>query len=154
GGDDLVALARQQRADNPQVRGLVVDDKDSAERGFGVRHGIPVAGPLPTCIKLNGRPPEESQVCRRGPMSVDVFTERVQEAPPAALRGSITRQAPGARPSRATAPMPTRTSRKVGSPTAAVIRRTCRLRPSVMTTCSQASGTVLRKRTGGSRGHR
>ena len=49
--------------------------------------------------------------------------------------------------------MATRTSRSVGSPTAAVMRRTWRLRPSLIVSSSQASGTVLRKRTGGSRGH-
>ena len=45
-----------------------------------------------------------------------------------------------------------RTSRRVGWPTAAVIRRTCRLRPSVIVSLIQQSGTVLRMRTGGSRG--
>ena len=44
--------------------------------------------------------------------------------------------------------MATRTSRKVGCPTAAVIRRTCRLRPSRMVIRSQAVGTFLRNRIG------
>jgi hypothetical protein len=49
--------------------------------------------------------------------------------------------------------MATRTSRSVGRPTAAVIRRTWRLRPSWIVSSIHASGTCLRKRTGGSRGH-
>ena len=44
--------------------------------------------------------------------------------------------------------MATRTSRKVGWPTAAVIRRTWRLRPSRMVSRSQAVGTFLRNRIG------
>nr|GFA34314.1 hypothetical protein [Tanacetum cinerariifolium] len=48
--------------------------------------------------------------------------------------------------------MRTRTNRSVGRPTAAVIRRTWRFRPSLITNSSQLVGTLLRKRTGGSRG--
>ncbi len=47
-----------------------------------------------------------------------------------------------------------RMSRRVGNPTAAVIRRTWRFRPSVISNCNQWVGTVLRKRTGGSRAQR
>ena len=50
--------------------------------------------------------------------------------------------------------MRTRTRRSVGSPTAAVMRRTWRLRPSRMVIANQLVGTLLRKRTGGLRGHR
>ena len=48
--------------------------------------------------------------------------------------------------------MRTRKRRKVGCPTAAVIRRTCRFFPSTSTRPIQQVGTVLRKRTGGTRG--
>ena len=44
--------------------------------------------------------------------------------------------------------MATRTSRNVGCPTAAVIRRTWRLRPSRIVKRSQAVGTFLRNRIG------
>ena len=64
------------------------------------------------------------------------------------------RQCPGAIPSSDQSPTCQRTSRRQGSPTWATMRRTCRLRPSVSVTRSQASGTVLRNRTGGSRGQR
>ena len=60
---------------------------------------------------------------------------------------------PGARPSIDQGPTAWRISRSVGSPTAAVIRRTCRLRPSVSVSSSQAVGIALRTRIGGSRGH-
>src|SRR6185312_4526853 len=49
--------------------------------------------------------------------------------------------------------MRTRISRSVGKPTAAVMRRTWRLRPSRKVSVSQLVGMLLRKRTGGSRGH-
>ena len=45
-------------------------------------------------------------------------------------------------------PTATRTSRNVGCPTAAVIRRTWRLRPSRMVSRSQAVGTFFRNRIG------
>ncbi|MEY2920945.1 MAG: hypothetical protein RL261_2250, partial [Pseudomonadota bacterium] len=44
-------------------------------------------------------------------------------------------------------------SRSVGKPTAAVIRRTCRFRPSLNSTSIHAVGIALRLRIGGSRGH-
>ena len=47
-----------------------------------------------------------------------------------------------------------RTSRRVGRPTAAVMRRTWRLRPSRRSSCSQAVGTVRRWRIGGWRSGR
>ena len=51
-------------------------------------------------------------------------------------------------------PMATRTSRSVGWPTAAVIRRTWRFRPSRSTRRSQAVGTFLRNRIGTGRSGR
>src|SRR3546814_7334000 len=62
------------------------------------------------------------------------------------------RHSPGSIPSIAQSPTLHRTSLSVGWPMAAVIRRTWRFRPSRMVSLSQPSGTVLRKRTGGSRG--
>lgn len=50
--------------------------------------------------------------------------------------------------------MAARTSRSVGWPTAAVMRRTWRLRPSLwMLKASQAVGMLCRTRIGGSRSH-
>jgi len=46
-----------------------------------------------------------------------------------------------------------RISRGVGWPTAAVMRRTCRLRPSAITSSSQRVAICCRTRTGGSRDH-
>jgi hypothetical protein len=43
------------------------------------------------------------------------------------------------------------TNRKVGKPTAAVIRRTCLFLPSVKVMLSQLVGTLFRNRIGGSR---
>ena len=63
------------------------------------------------------------------------------------------RQEPGASPSSVSRPIWTRTSRSVGSPTAAVMRRTWRLRPSRIVSSIHESGTVLRTRIGGNRGH-
>ena len=37
-GGHRIAVAFQQRADHPQVRGLVVDDEDAAGAGFRMRH--------------------------------------------------------------------------------------------------------------------
>src|SRR5690606_20910904 len=64
---------------------------------------------------------------------------------PLSLDGAIssTANSPGARSSRDQSPMRTRTRRRVGRPTAAVMRRTWRLRPSRMVSSSQAVGTVL-----------
>ena len=62
------------------------------------------------------------------------------------------RHRPCARSGARKAPMRTRTSRSVGCPTAAVMRRTCRLRPSVSSSEIQQSGTFNRNRIGGSRG--
>ncbi len=64
---------------------------------------------------------------------------------------------PGASPRRSRGGPPsmrsiaTRSRRKVGSPTAAVIRRTCRLRPSRNSSSSQLVGMESRRRIGGSR---
>src|SRR6267143_697717 len=58
-------------------------------------------------------------------------------------------QSPGARSFNCNFPIRTRTKRRVGRPTAAVIRRTCRFRPSRKMILSQQSGTVLRNRIGG-----
>ena len=55
---------------------------------------------------------------------------------------------PGASSPRDMGPTATRTRRSVGCPTAAVMRRTWRLRPSVIESFSQAVGTFLRKRIG------
>src|SRR3546814_12816784 len=63
------------------------------------------------------------------------------------------RHSPGCSARNCQSPIATRTRRNVGRPTAAVMRRTWRLRPSAITSSSHASATVLRKRTGGSRGH-
>ena len=49
--------------------------------------------------------------------------------------------------------MATRTKRSVGWPTAAVMRRTWRLRPSRITNSIHAVGMLARWRIGGSRGH-
>ena len=49
--------------------------------------------------------------------------------------------------------MAARTSRNVGSPTLAVIRRTWRFLPSLITIYSHAVGTDSRWRTGGTRSH-
>src|SRR5690348_16997132 len=64
----------------------------------------------------------------------------------------MARDSAGANPFSAYSPICMRISRNVGRPTAAVIRRTCRLRPSRRVSSIQESGTDLRKRTGGSRG--
>ncbi len=63
------------------------------------------------------------------------------------------RHAPVASPSRLHGPMRQRTRRRVGKPTAALMRRTWRLRPSVSVRLSQEVGMLARKRTGGSRSH-
>ncbi|MNR04619.1 hypothetical protein D3C85_1205960 [compost metagenome] len=47
--------------------------------------------------------------------------------------------------------MPTRTSRSVGNPTAAVIRLTWRFLPSRICNSTQVAGMAARKRIGGSR---
>jgi len=49
--------------------------------------------------------------------------------------------------------MAMRTRRSVGNPTAAVMRRTCRLRPSLIVSSIQLVAILRRKRIGGSRGH-
>src|SRR5262249_61936119 len=54
------------------------------------------------------------------------------------------RHSPGRRLPRDHAPIPVRTSLKVGWPTAAVMRRTCRLRPSVNVISSHAVDTSRR----------
>jgi len=59
---------------------------------------------------------------------------------------------PGARPSSVWGPIAARISRSVGSPTAAVIRRTWRLRPSRITSSIHPSGTDFRTLIGGTRG--
>ena len=64
----------------------------------------------------------------------------------------ICRCSPGARSSSRQSPIATRTSRKVGWPTRAVIRRTWRFLPSVMVSSSQLSGICCRTRIGGVRG--
>jgi hypothetical protein len=65
------------------------------------------------------------------------------------------RLSPGSSGSRSSdqVPIATRIKRKVGWPTAAVMRRTWRLRPSLMRSSIQESGISLRTRIGGSRGH-
>lgn len=62
------------------------------------------------------------------------------------------RHVPGGKPSRVQSPTDQRMRRRVGWPTAAVIRRTWRFRPSVRVSSSQLSGMDLRARIGGSRG--
>ena len=62
------------------------------------------------------------------------------------------RHFPAERSPSAKFPMRTRSRRRVGWPAAAVIRRTWRFLPSTSSRASQASGTFLRKRMGGSRG--
>lgn len=63
------------------------------------------------------------------------------------------RHSPTPSPAKVQGPIATRTSRNVGWPTLAVIRRTWRFLPSHSTISIQLVGTDLRKRTGGSRGH-
>ena len=70
-----------------------------------------------------------------------------------AQQGS-SRHSPGCRSPSSQSPIRTLTSRRVGNPTAAVMRLTWRLRPSRMVIASQLVGMLLRKRTGGWRGHR
>ena len=64
------------------------------------------------------------------------------------------RQAPGASPSVVQGPTACRMRRNVGSPAAAVIRRTWRFRPSVSVISSHDVGSALRTRMGGVRGQR
>ena len=64
------------------------------------------------------------------------------------------RHCPGARSPSRTGPTATRTRRRVGKPTAAVMRRTCRLRPSRIVSRSHAVGTFLRNRIGTGRSGR
>ena len=58
--------------------------------------------------------------------------------------GVMARQAPGARSPSINGPMATRTSRKAGWPTAAVMRLTWRFIPSCRTISTHAVGTVRR----------
>ena len=68
------------------------------------------------------------------------------------------RQQPGASPSRSRGSEPSirsialRISRRVGKPMAAVMRRTCRLRPSCSSSSNQVVGMLRRSRIGGCRG--
>ena len=78
---------------------------------------------------------------------------------PAAGRGPggggwISRKCPGARPSSVHSPTRQRSRRRVGKPTAAVMRRAWRLRPSRRVSSIQLVGMAARRRIGGSRGHR
>ena len=73
---------------------------------------------------------------------------------PSALPRPRGRAIPGSSPSRVIGPTATRTSRNVGWPTAAVIRRTWRFRPSRRTRRIQAVGTFLRNRIGTGRSGR
>src|SRR5690554_7889121 len=66
----------------------------------------------------------------------------------------ILRYLPGSSPSSDQSPIRLRVSRNRGNPTAAVIRRTCRVRPSAMGHSGPRAGTVLRLRTGGTPGQR
>ena len=66
--------------------------------------------------------------------------------------GVMASHCPGSRPSRVIGPIAMRTRRKVGCPTAAVIRRTWRFLPSVSVRRIQESGTDLRMRIGTGRG--
>ena len=85
---------------------------------------------------------------RRGPWGRSSVKQLLNAAPSPA-----TTHSPGWSVPKSTSPTRTRTSRSVGRPTAAVMRRTWRLRPSRIVSSSQAVGMCLRKRTGGSRGH-
>ena len=60
---------------------------------------------------------------------------------------------PESRPSRLHEPTAYRISLRVGCPTAAVMRRTWRFRPSRIVSSIQESGIDLRWRMGGFRGH-
>src|SRR3546814_20771665 len=57
------------------------------------------------------------------------------------------RHSPGCSARNCQSPIATRTRRNGGRPTAAVMRRTWRLRPSASTSSSPASDTAFRKRT-------
>ena len=61
---------------------------------------------------------------------------------------------PGAIPCKSHGPTRQRTSRKVGWPTAAVMRRTCRFLPSRRVSSSQSVGIARRTLIGGVRAHR
>ncbi len=66
--------------------------------------------------------------------------------------GSSARHCPGGSVPSAYGPIDTRISRSVGCPTAAVMRRTCRLRPSRIPISIHDVGIAARYRIGGSRG--
>ena len=139
-----------------ELTGEDVTECTGGARGLAdadLARGLPVAGRPAAQLRAGARAGDADRDLRPGGLTAaGGRSRRAADSTASASVAGTSRHWPGSSPATVHGPMPQRISRRVGKPMAAVIRRTCRLRPSRSSSSIQAVGMALRTRIGGCRG--
>lgn len=123
-------------------RGIPQQDRIDQPARMGDAHRLDQGEPFRVHARAGAKiAPDDGLAARH---HRQLHADRIGTAPAIEEDLHTARHIPGARSATDQSPIRQRTSRKVGWPIAAVILRTCRFRPSRMTSFSQQSGTLAR----------